>query len=105
MKPRTQESRPTERAIPPGKDPATARAETQSGITRDKIAGYDPAAAPLETDDEAGGSPVRPELVSADPAAMRTLPPEQPNAAGIGDAMRPYDRHPSTGSSSRKLEE
>jgi len=38
-----------------------ARAEIDAGLTSDKIAGSDPAAAPLGADDEAAGTPVSPD--------------------------------------------
>lgn len=40
------------------RNPAQLRGEIQSGITGDKRAGFDPAAAPLETDAEAAGTPL-----------------------------------------------
>jgi hypothetical protein len=40
------------------------RAEIDTGRTGDKVAGSDPAAAPLGTDDEAAGTPPRPEDVA-----------------------------------------
>ena len=41
------------------------RADIDAGRTRDKVAGTDPAAAPLGTDEEAAGRPI-------DPAAVAT---------------------------------
>jgi hypothetical protein len=38
-----------------GTNPAQIRGDIQAGRTRDKRPGFDPAAAPLETDAEAGG--------------------------------------------------
>ena len=40
------------------------RADIDGGRTGDKVAGSDPAAAPLGTDDEAAGTPPRPEDVA-----------------------------------------
>jgi len=72
---------------------AATRGETQSGATGDKIPGFDPAAAPLETDSEAGmsehvapvpGSAARPDA----PEAMAST---RQNAPSDGDAMRRFD--------------
>ncbi|WP_137389361.1 hypothetical protein [Rhodoligotrophos defluvii] len=48
---------PDERASP---NTDILRAAIDAGRTRDKVAGPDPAAAPLGTDDEAGGAPASP---------------------------------------------
>jgi len=40
------------------------RADIDSGRTGEKVAASDPAAAPLGTDDEAGGTPPKPEDVA-----------------------------------------
>lgn len=50
----------------PGQADATAaqlRADIDSGRTGDKVGGFDPAAAPLEADDEAAGTPASPETI------------------------------------------
>lgn len=60
-----------------------ARASTQRGETGDKIPGYDPAAAPMETDAEAGGAPFGGPADAA--RAEATRPPE----TSTGTAMRP----------------
>lgn len=39
------------------------RHDIDSGLTRDKVAAPDPAAAPLGTDDEAAGTPASPQAV------------------------------------------
>ena len=44
-----------------GSNPAQIRGDIQSGRTGDKIRGFDPAAAPLETDDEAAGTAMKAE--------------------------------------------
>ncbi|MGD9617958.1 MAG: hypothetical protein AB7W06_21600, partial [Alphaproteobacteria bacterium] len=50
------------------------------GLTGDKVPGFDPAAAPLGTDDEAAGAPPAasdpplPEAVRADPAGLAADP-------------------------------
>lgn len=43
---------------------AQLSADINSGRTGDKVAGFDPAAAPLGTDDEAGGHPPTPEQIA-----------------------------------------
>ena len=42
------------------------RRGTDQGRTRDKVPGFDPAAAPLGADEEAAGTPVSPERVAID---------------------------------------
>jgi len=48
------------------KEPTAAqlRGDINSGKTGDKTPGFDPAAAPMETDAEAGGAPPSPEEVA-----------------------------------------
>jgi len=46
------------------KRPDQLRGAIDSGKTRDKVAGRDPAAAPLGTDEEAAGTPVPPAAVA-----------------------------------------
>ncbi|RST83877.1 hypothetical protein EJC49_21700 [Aquibium carbonis] len=60
-----------------------ARAATQRGQTGDKIPGFDPAMAPMETDAEAGGAAFG--GAATRPAAEAGRPPE----SGTGSAMRP----------------
>lgn len=43
---------------------AQLRDDINSGRTGDKVAGFDPAAAPLGTDDEAGGTPPSAEQIA-----------------------------------------
>jgi hypothetical protein len=70
-----------------GPDAATRRrAATDRGLTADKVPGFDPAAAPLGTDAEAGGAPPLsegsgaaadpplPEAARADPAGLAADP-------------------------------
>lgn len=63
-------------------DALTARQLTQEGRTEDKVPGYDPAAAPMETDQEAGsgGNPSAPIDARSEPA--------RPAATSSADAMR-----------------
>lgn len=48
----------------PGPTTAQLRGDIQSGRTGDKVAGFDPAAAPLGADDEAAGTPPGPAEVA-----------------------------------------
>jgi hypothetical protein len=47
-----------------GATAAQLKADIDSGLTGDKVGGFDPSAAPLGTDDEAGGTPHDPELIA-----------------------------------------
>lgn len=59
------------------------RAATQRGEAGDRIPGFDPAAAPMETDAEAGGE-------SLDGIrAGRSHPAQRPPETSTGTAMRP----------------
>lgn len=62
---------------------AQLRGDIDSGTTGDKVSGFDPAAAPLGTDDEAGGVSPPPELVARDRIQERWSAPHStaPNAA------------------------
>lgn len=68
------------------KTPAADHGYIQKGLTGDKVPGFDPAAAPLETDAEAAGTaqPLDPVL----PPASRAV--DQPNASAHGTAMRGF---------------
>ena len=55
--------------------------DIDSGRTGDKTPGFDPAAAPLGTDDEAGGAPPTPEDIDQARRAERRRPARSPNAA------------------------
>lgn len=60
-----------------------ARAAIQEGRTADKIPGFDPAAAPLETDGESGGA------TSAGGARPPIGTPQRPPGTTTASAMRP----------------
>src|SRR5690606_38234927 len=49
--------------VRPGSTSAQLKHDINSGLTGDKVNYFDPAAAPLGTDEEAGGSPPTPEEV------------------------------------------
>ncbi|SJM32607.1 conserved hypothetical protein [Mesorhizobium delmotii] len=68
--------------------PAKARGDIQAGATQDKTPGFDPAAAPEETDAEAADVP--------NPAAgaRPRRQPEFTNEASFGNAMRPVESKP-----------
>ncbi len=78
------------------RNPAQLRGDIQRGVTGDKRAGFDPAAAPLETDAEAAGTPLGPEHTE-----LGELPPVTPPghaADSYENAMlRPADGSPRTG--------
>jgi hypothetical protein len=68
--------------------PAEVRGAIDHGQSGDKVAGFDPAASPMETDSEAGGAP----SPAGGEAPMQTGKPlPRPNAATHGTAMRPFD--------------
>jgi hypothetical protein len=70
------------RATPVTRNPAQLRGDVQRGVTGDKRAGFDPAAAPLETDAEAAGTPLGPE---------HTELGAQAHIASAGHAADSYD--------------
>jgi len=73
-----------------GSEPTVSevRGAIEHGQTQDKVAGFDPAASPMETDGEAGGA--RP--VASREAPVKTGSPlPTPNATAHGDAMRPFE--------------
>lgn len=70
---------------------APLRGAIDSGETRDKVPGSDPAAAPLGTDDEAAGTPVS---ARQSEAALR-------QETGRGPGVPPASASSSTGSGSR----
>jgi hypothetical protein len=73
------------------RNPAQVRGDIDQGRTGDKIEGIDPAAAPYETDSEAGGTP----LTGSQTAATGARRPQPvPGGAQLahGSAMRPFDQ-------------
>jgi hypothetical protein len=71
-------------------NPAQVRGDVQAGVTGDKVAGFDPAAAPLETDSEAGGA-------SMPPVPRRLSAARDQNSATHGSAMRELPGEKSVG--------
>ncbi|MDX3977464.1 hypothetical protein [Shinella sp.] len=73
---------------PDGRNPAQIRGDIQAGLTGDKRPGFDPALAPLETDAEAAGTPLDPEMVETARRTQREG--KRPDvSADEGSAMRP----------------
>ncbi|ESX09499.1 hypothetical protein X768_17740 [Mesorhizobium sp. LSJC265A00] len=69
------------------RNPAEDRGDIQSGVTEDKTPGFDPAAAPMETDAEAADT-------CAVPVPAATGTPAFANQASFANAMRrPDDEH------------
>jgi hypothetical protein len=76
-----------------GATAAQLKDDIDSGRTGDKLAGFDPGAAPLGTDEEAGGAAHDPHLIAAtraqetadrpvNPAPNASTPELQPDARG-----------------------
>jgi hypothetical protein len=72
----------------PATNASELRAAIDSGQTKDKVAWPDPAAAPLGTDDEAGGTPVRAGPVAGGIAKGARYPEAKPRS-GPGPAVWP----------------
>ncbi|MBP1884302.1 hypothetical protein [Sinorhizobium mexicanum] len=72
----------------PESNPAQVRGDIQHGRTGDKKRGFDPSAAPLETDDEAAGMPLTPDAAGTARIGQR---PDglADTSTEYGDAMRP----------------
>lgn len=62
---------------------AQVKDDIDRGLTGDKAPGFDPAAAPLGTDEEAGGAPHDPRLMAAERRAQSAagVRSRRPNAA------------------------
>jgi hypothetical protein len=85
------EPRPQPPPAPRGGAGATVeqlRGDIDSGATGDKVPVLDPAAAPLGTDAEAAGVPVRPATVVTVREAERTVPNPSPHPHDEGGAQR-----------------
>lgn len=71
------------KAVSPDKSiGARARGAIQRGETGDKVPGFDPAAAPMETDAEAGGN--------SQPARVNTVATEDSNASSHASGLRAW---------------
>ncbi len=73
-----------------GANAGAIRGDIQAGATGDKRPGFDPAAAPLETDGEAGGNGMTAEEVNLARRATQAPAPDR-SALGYGNAMRPTE--------------
>ncbi|OAP39137.1 hypothetical protein AU381_08525 [Sinorhizobium glycinis] len=83
-------------------NPAQVRGDIQRGRTGDKRPGFDPAAAPLETDAEAAGTPLDAEATrNARAAQVHGKPTDR--STEFGDAMRPFETARSGESSRPRL--
>lgn len=72
------------------------RADIQSGRTGDKVAGFDPAAAPLGADDEAAGTPPAPRVVQAARIQERAGRPDGGRRNAATPELQPDGRPPAT---------
>ena len=68
---------------------ARRKAAIDRGLTADKVPGFDPGAAPLGTDDEAGGAPAV-AVAEPPPAAGRRVDPASLAADPSGTDRRRY---------------
>lgn len=66
--------------VRPGSTSAQLKHDINSGLTGDKVNFFDPAAAPLGTDEEAGGTPPTPEEIHQARMAERSRPMHSPGA-------------------------
>lgn len=74
----------------PSAEPARLRANIDKGKSADKKPGFDPAAAPMETDAESSGAPMSAEMARA-AIAEQGEPVHADWQGGHGTAMRPFD--------------
>lgn len=72
--------------MPDTNNAAQIRGDIQRGVTGDKRPGFDPAAAPLETDSEAGGAPLSAEQTEM--ALRQKRRDAAPGPESYGNAMR-----------------
>lgn len=94
----------------PRDESANNPAQIRGDISRKqtgKRPGMDPAAAPLETDSEAGGNPLSEEEVATARASQRDGAPsaatQSPAELSYGTAMRPTDPAPRAAASRSRL--
>jgi hypothetical protein len=77
--------------IPKSAEGENLRKKIDSGETHDKVAGSDPAAAPLETDAEAGGTATSPRAIRIAIDQQTRKPPRPPeNAINRGKKHNPF---------------
>lgn len=85
------------------KNPAEVRGDIQRGRTGDKRPGFDPAAAPLETDSEAGASALSPEQIAMSRESGAALQTGSADTDSYNEAMRREERPVQTDSRSGRL--
>jgi hypothetical protein len=73
---------------------AQLKADIDGGRTGDKVGGFDPGAAPLGTDDEAGGDPLSPEAIALDCATEGGCARNSARANGATPELPPDGRLP-----------
>lgn len=71
------------RADPPSTTVDRLRHDIDRGLTGEKVASSDPAAAPLGTDAEAGGAPPTPEEIDLEARSRTVVPPEPPRRGAV----------------------
>lgn len=80
-----------------GATAAQLKDDIDSGRTGDKLAGFDPGASPLGTDDEAGGAPHDPQLIAETRAQEAAGRPDTPAPHASTPEMQPDARAPRRG--------
>jgi hypothetical protein len=73
----------------PGDTTAQLKHDIDCGLTGDRSGGFDPAAAPLGTDDEAAGEALSPELIAQARAQARAGAPDTSRANAACPDMAP----------------
>ena len=86
----------------PASNPAQVRGDIQHGRTGDKRRGFDPAAAPLETDDEAAGTPPSAEAIQ-EARAGQLAGRSTDTSTEYNDAMRPLSPAATVASNKQRL--
>jgi hypothetical protein len=76
----------------PGATTAQLKADIDAGLTGDKVPEFDLAAAPLGTDDEAGGTPPSPEVIAHARESERQFPRATQSSSGPAHESRPRSR-------------
>lgn len=72
---------------------AQLKDDINSGRTGDKVGGFDPAAAPLGTDDEAGGASLSPEALALARRQERASGGDSANANAAEPRLQPNAAH------------
>lgn len=77
-----------------GATPEQLRHDIDTGRTGDKVGGFDPAAAPLGADAEAGGHPTSPQTLARDRRQERSGAPRSGHANAAEPDLQPNARLP-----------